>query len=127
MALMVFWLLLFGCLGIVLLIGVLRLESWRKGRIEIAYQPKLALYDRAERVFLGHMVWAVGQHVIIFGKVRLADVITLTPGLNESLKKEAYDQIARQHIDFLLCDKKTTRVLCAIELYDPGAAPKKHF
>lgn len=125
MAVWVFWLLLFGCLGIALLIGVLRFESWRKERIEFSYQPKLALYDRAERVFLGHLVWAVGQHVIIFGKVRLADVITVTPGLSPKLRQEAYDQISRQHIDFLLCDKKTTRVLCAVELYDPAAAPKK--
>lgn len=125
MALMIFWLLLFGCLGIAALIVLLRLESWRRGRVAVSYQPKFALYDRIERLFLGHLVWAVGRHVIIFGKVRLADVITLAPGLNNTLKKEAYDQIARQHIDFLLCDKKTTKVLCAVELYDPTASPKQ--
>lgn len=122
---MVFWLMLFACVGVVLVLGLLRLESWRRERIQVAYQPKLRLYDATERRFLGHLVWAVGQHVIIFGKVRLADVISVAPELKGKLRQEAFDQIARQHIDFILCDKKTTQVLCAIELYDPATNPKK--
>jgi len=121
---MVFWLIGFGVVGSLALLILLKVETWRQQKVAVAYQPKPYLYDRTERLFLGHMVRAVGQHVIIFGKVRLADVITLSQDLPSHLKQEAFSQISRQHLDFLLCDRLTTRVLCAIELYDPQANPK---
>ncbi|HBF07798.1 MAG: hypothetical protein CMD81_15150 [Gammaproteobacteria bacterium] len=126
MATYVFWLLLVGCIGTALLLGLLKMERWRNSSINKAsYRPKSRIYDAIERLFLGHLVWAVGRHVIIMGKVRLADVITLGPDLKGKMRKEAYDRIARQHIDFVLCDKKTTQILCAVELYDPTANPKQ--
>lgn len=125
MAVTAFWLLLFGCIGIAALVGMIRIEKWRHEQGETGYEGRAFLYDGIERLFLGHLVWAVGRHVIIFGKVRLADVVRVPTGLKGKIQQEAFDRIARQHIDFLLCDKKTTKVLCAVELYDPSAHPKK--
>lgn len=122
---MAFWLILFGGCGIALLLALARLEGWKNQRIETGYLPRGHLYDSTERRFLGHLVWAVGRHVIIFGKVRLADILLIPPGLKGKLKQAAFDRIARHHIDFLLCDKRTTKVLCAVELYDPSGNPKK--
>lgn len=125
MAITAFWMLMFGCIGIAALLGIIRVERWRHQQVETGYQGRTFLYDGIERLFLGHLVWAVGRHVIIFGKVRLADIVRLPDGLKGKMQQEAFDRVARQHIDFLLCDKKTTKVLCAVELYDPGAHPKK--
>lgn len=121
----VFWLIFLGCMGIFSLVIVLRLELWQGAHVEGRYRAKSGIYDSVERLFLGHLVWAVGRQAIILGKVRLADVITLDFSGSLHRHRKAYDQIARQHLDFVICDKRSTRVLCVVELYDPAAHPKR--
>ena len=122
---MLFWLGLWGILGVVILLVVLRVEKLPLTKPpEDAYRPKNYLYDQTERQFLGHLVWAVGKHAIIFGKVRLADLLNMNHQLPSKTKKTAYEKIARLHVDFVLCHKKTTKIICVIELFDPGAKPR---
>jgi len=121
----ILWIGLFGLLGVICLLLVFRVEKLSIGQpIENAYIPKMCMYDQIERQFLGHLVWAVGKHCIIFGKVRLAEIMRLNPQLKPAEKKAAYDKIVRMHVDFVLCDKKSTKVFCVIELYDPSAQPR---
>mgnify|MGYP001051833045 CR=1 FL=1 len=118
--------LLFICaFALCVLIGTARFDRWQKKRSTAKYNPRPFLYSQQERQFLGQLVWAVGQYSLIFGKVRLGDVVQVSPGAGRVANKEGFDIIARHHIDFLLCDRKTTQVICAIELYDAGASPKR--
>jgi hypothetical protein len=73
------------------------------------------LLSRGEAVFYRALRAAVaGQYLIAF-KVRLADLVTC-----EAKAWEAGfgHLIARQHLDFVLCDWHTTEVRLAIELDD---------
>lgn len=81
----------------------------------LPYQTRRLLLSRGEAAFYRALRVAVrGQYLIAF-KVRLADLITC--------EKRAWNDgfghlIARQHLDFVLCDWKTTEILLAIELDD---------
>src|SRR5690625_4183210 len=59
-------------------------------------------------------------HLDIHGKVRLEDVIGVRPGLPRNEHHAARNRIKSRHLDFVLVDVTTTRVVCAFELDDPS-------
>lgn len=92
---------------------------------DFPYQKIDTLFSPAERSFLGVLNQAIGEQVQIFGKVRVADVMTPKNGMNHSEWQKAFNKISRKHFDFLVCDKKDLSVLCVIELDDKSHNSKK--
>jgi hypothetical protein len=64
---------------------------------------KTALFTAAERAFLGVLDEAVGQSYRIFGKVRVADVITARDDLDRRTRQTAANRTRSKHFDFALC------------------------
>lgn len=84
-------------------------------RKHLPYQPRQLLLSRGECAFYRALRAAVrGQYLIAF-KVRLADLITCR---EKDWEAGFGHLIARQHLDFVLCDWRTTKILLAIELDD---------
>ena len=110
---------LFSALGLAVVTLILNFDRWYEPKLGYPYEPRSYLYDGVERRFLGHLVQAVGHNFIIFGKVRIADVLKVKSSESEGKRRIAQERIAKDHIDFVLCDKVTTRIICAVELYDP--------
>lgn len=54
----------------------------------------------------------------ILAKVRLADLISVKKGLNNSARNKAFAKIKSKHVDFVLANPENLAVLCAIELDD---------
>lgn len=92
------------------------------GAIGFPYQPAIALFSTAERSFLGVLDQAVGPAFRVFGKVRVADVAVVKPGLSNSARQGALNRVAQKHFDFAVCRVNELNVVCAIELND-----KSHF
>ena len=82
------------------------------------YSKKEALFTPAERSFLGVLNQAVGDKAQIFGKVRVADVLTPKKGMSRSDWQRAFNKISAKHFDFILCDKQDLSIICAVELDD---------
>lgn len=53
----------------------------------------------------------------MFGKVRVADVLTPVPK-DKSLRTTLFNQIKAKHFDFVLCDPTTLDVKAVVELND---------
>lgn len=85
---------------------------------EYSYQKVNVLFSAAERSFLGVLIQAVGENAQVFGKVRVADVITPRKNGSKSDWQKAFNKVSGKHFDYLLCDKSDLSVLCAIELND---------
>ncbi|MBI3837841.1 MAG: DUF2726 domain-containing protein [Planctomycetia bacterium] len=73
------------------------------------------MLSKGEAAFYRALRKAVHGRYLIAFKVRLADLVTC--------KEEAWEagfghMIARQHLDFVLCDWRSTDILLAIELDD---------
>jgi hypothetical protein len=92
---------------------------------KLRYKKLDALFSPAERSFFGVLNQAVGEHTLIFGKVRVADVITPQKGMSRSEWQISFNKISAKHFDYLLCDKKDLSVLCVIELNDKSHNSKK--
>ncbi len=111
---------------IVAIVVVLLMLLLKKRRGSAYPYKKLdALFSPAERSFLGVLTQAVDNKYLIFGKVRVADVITPKEGLARSTWQTAFNKISRKHFDYVLCDKDNLSVVCVIELNDSSHNAKK--
>lgn len=92
------------------------IQSIKKGKIN--YNKRDALFTPAEQSFLRILNQVVNDDVAVFGKVRVADVLTPGKGLSSGNRQTALNKISKKHFDFILCKKKDLSFLCAIELND---------
>lgn len=79
-------------------------------------QPELACFNTLKTV--------AGNEFYIMAKVSLSDIAVVKKGVDQARLKKAGKQ-GKRHIDFILCNKETLAVVCAIELGDATAAGKK--
>jgi hypothetical protein len=73
------------------------------------------LLTPAEQAFHKVLEPLVRNACAISSKVRLADLFSVSPGRGQ---QAAFNKISRKHIDFVLTEPSTSRILCAIELDD---------
>lgn len=74
-----------------------------------------ALLTPAELAFFRALEPLVTPSYAVFSKVRLADLFDVRAGRG---RQAAFNQISAKHVDFVLCDPATSKVLAAIELDD---------
>ena len=119
------WLILVVLALLVLTAMASRLKRHKGSLADYPYQKRSALFSPAERSFLGIVDQAVGDQYRVFGKVRIADVVEPTQGLDASRRQKALNRISAKHLDFLLCAKGDLSVVCAIELDDRSHRQRK--
>ena len=120
-------LLLLVLLGFVVFIflAALKHKQGSAGSIGFPYQPAKTLFSAAERSFLGVLDQAVGSEHRVFGKVRVADVAIVKPGLGKSARQGALNRIAYKHFDFVVCRASDLTVVCAVELNDKSHSSQR--
>ncbi|MDM8516386.1 DUF2726 domain-containing protein [Desulfobacterales bacterium HSG16] len=101
------WIVISLFIVVVLAIVIVKL-SQKQGTqpIEYLYQKIDTLFSPAERSFLGVLNQAVDENTQVFGKVRVADVITPKKGMPRGEWQKSFNKISGKHFDFLLCNKK---------------------
>jgi hypothetical protein len=77
--------------------------------------PRGELLSRGELAFYRVLRAAIGRDYLITFKVRAADIISCG---DKSWKEGFGFMVARHHLDYVLCDFRSTRILAAIELDD---------
>ena len=113
---------------IVVFVVIIALKNKQSGSGSIVgfpYQPAKALFSPAERSFLGVLDQAVGPEHRVFGKVRVADIAAVKPGLSASARQGALNRIASKHFDFVVCRASDLTVLCAVELNDKSHSTQR--
>jgi len=79
------------------------------------YASRETLLTRGEAAFHGPLQEAVGGRYLIMCKVRVADVLTCS----EADWRHGFGgAISQKHLDFVLCEPASTRIVLAIELDD---------
>ena len=120
------WILLLGLVFVVFVVlAALKNKQGGSGTIGFPYQPAKTLFSAAERSFLGVLDQAVGSEHRVFGKVRVADVAMVKPGLGNSARQGALNRIAAKHFDFIVCRASDLSVVCAVELNDKSHSSQR--
>lgn len=78
-------------------------------------QPKETLMTQAELAFFAVLHPIVNASCMISSKVRLADLFEVR---QERGQQAAFNKISSKHIDFVLIESGSSRILCGIELDD---------
>lgn len=68
--------------------------------------------------FLGVLDQAISDKYHIFGKVRVADILTPAKGMSRKNWQIAFNRISSKHFDYILCSKDKLDVIAVIELDD---------
>ena len=84
-------------------------------RQDPSYQSRQFLLTRNELAFFHALQLATNGRVVPFAKVRLADVVACADSQWHGCPGR---KIAQKHLDFVLCDPITSRIVAAIELDD---------
>ena len=120
------WILVVLVVLIVIAIVVAKFAPQGEGqKSEFEYRKVGPLFTAAERSFLGVLKLAVNEEFEVFGKVRVADVITPKKGQQRSDWQRSFNKISAKHFDFLLCKKDNLTPICAIELNDKSHNSKQ--
>lgn len=114
-------------LAVVLLLAVLYTVRRRRRRAPpFPYVRRVAMFSSEERAFLTLLDVAVGDDFRIFGKVRVADVLSVNSGIDPAFSLRAFIRIAAKHFDYVLCYRTNMRPVCAVELHVPGWENREH-
>lgn len=85
---------------------------------DMPYEMGKALFSPAERAFIGVLEQAVSPQYRVFGKVRVADVISAKRGMLPKQRTAAFNRIKAKHFDFVLCRTEDLKVAAVVELDD---------
>lgn len=81
------------------------------------YSCQKYLFTRTELTFYRALQAATQGQYLVFGKVRVADVLKPQTD-NRADRQRAFNKISAKHFDFVLCDPVNLKVLAAVELDD---------
>ncbi|MEX0618613.1 MAG: DUF2726 domain-containing protein [Pseudohongiellaceae bacterium] len=109
-----FWIIVLALAGLLVVIATYLSPSTAVS----AYRLNPSLLSPAERSFFGVLSQAAGDSVLIFAKVRVADVIKPQSRQNKSNWQRAFNKISSKHFDFVLCHRNDLSIYCVVELND---------
>lgn len=108
------WLLIALFVVMLLTLAVLKARNASVSEKDFPYVAEKPLFTAAERAFFSVLDQAIGNEYRIFGKVRVADILSVKKGGG----KGAFFRISAKHFDFVLCRPDDLRPVCVIELND---------
>jgi len=115
-------------LALILAIGVVALTALMSslgGGGKPRYRPVGELMTKAELKCYRRLVAAVDGQFLIFSKVRIADIILPRKGFSKKSWWSAFTKVSSKHADFVICDPRTTEIICAVELDDRSHEKRK--
>ncbi|MCZ2798861.1 DUF2726 domain-containing protein [Vibrio alginolyticus] len=92
--------------------------SGKSGASTLPYIPKDRLLSNAELSFYQVLNSILCDNVTLFSKVRIADIVGIKKGLDAKNRMSHLGKIAQKHVDFVITDAKTSKIIAAIELDD---------
>lgn len=103
-----------------IVLGILKavLAGKNAGELGYPYQAIPHLFTPAERSFLGVLDQVIDSEFRVFGKVRAADVLSVTRGMGRSRWRQAFNRIQSKHFDYVICRASDLSILLLIELDD---------
>lgn len=98
---------------LLLVLALILAASLRRERLP--YSSREVLLSQGELAFYRVLVRALPEHLGIAPKVRLADVLRCSA---DGWKRGYFGKIAQKHLDFVIIQQSSARLLMAIELDD---------
>ncbi|MFL9815422.1 DUF2726 domain-containing protein [Stutzerimonas sp. VN223-3] len=98
------------------LVFYIKQRQFNHPALRMPYQLKRPFFQPAERELFVLLQQAADDDHVILSKVRVADVVEVTAIPRRAPWYQASNRISAARFDFLLCDRQTLDLLCAIEM-----------
>jgi len=92
-----------------LILKLIPSKKYKYKRRDLLTKPELKFFIKLQE-------YAEEQSLLVFPKVRLADI--LKPDERQNRWQAAFNKIKSKHVDFVLCDKTTLEIKYIVELDD---------
>lgn len=94
----------------------------QKAARHAVYDPQSYLFTKSEWSFACVLRKAIRHDWLLMGKVRIADILAVRKRktMKEGEWMRAFARISQKHIDYVLVDPASGRIVCCIELDDPS-------
>ncbi len=112
------WLLQILLLSLWLLLRLRRQPS-QPGNLPYGRGP--ALLTPTQLTFLQTLEQAVGRGYLIFVRLRLIDLVSISTGLDAQASRQARERILNKRFDFVLCERSSREAVAVIELEEGGS------
>lgn len=101
-------------LAVILIIVLLQKE---KPLGNSTYRKKTSVMNESEQAFFASLQKTLGDRYLILSMVRVADFVEINEEAVPYKNRRGFlNRIVSKHVDFLICDRKDTKPLLAIEL-----------
>jgi anti-sigma B factor antagonist len=115
-----------------LLLGavILAVRRWRAGAAEkVSFVRAGPLLSSLEREFRDVARRALAPEFDVHAKVSLADVVRPAPASSPLLRDKALQRLRKEHVDYVVCSRGTSRILGVIDLdtTEPGHHADREF
>lgn len=102
--------------ALLLVIHAMRRVMGSRAASRASYTRQDFLLSPEERQFFSALRKAVGEDYVIFGKIRVADVITPRSVSNVDAAWSALEALGQNHFPFVLCKQSDLSIACALQL-----------
>jgi DNA-directed RNA polymerase subunit RPC12/RpoP len=110
---------------IIVVLFLLFFKTNKAEEVLTPYELNGPLFTPAERSFYGVLNLACEDKAVVFGKVRIADILKPAKGLNRSQWQITFNKISAKHFDFVVCNSSDLSVIAVIELDDKSHSQQK--
>lgn len=85
-----------------------------------SYKSQVFLFTKTEWRFMRALMAEFERDYLVMSKVRIADLLKVRYVKSRKAWWRAFTRISSKHIDFVLVDPGSGKILCGIELDDPS-------
>lgn len=110
-------LILFAMVSLVVIVALLA-SRLNDNSFPFPFEPKNTLFTPAEKNFQNLVEQAMGSDYRVLNRVKLSDVLIIRKGVSQKASQSAAHNAEKKYLDFVLCDRKTMKLLGAIDLVD---------
>jgi hypothetical protein len=110
-------LILFALITLVVIVAVLA-SRLNDNSFPFPFDSKKAIFTPAEKNFQNLVEQALGGNYRVLNRVRLSDVLTIRNGVSSRASQTAAKSAESKYLDFVICDRKSMKLLGAIDLVD---------
>lgn len=110
-------LILFAMVSLVVIVALLA-SRLNDNSFPFPFDSKSAIFTSAEKNFQNLVEQAMGTEYRVLNRVKLSDVLTIRNGVSDKASQAAAKNADKKYLDFVLCDRKSMKLLGAIDLVD---------
>ncbi|MFD2165289.1 DUF2726 domain-containing protein [Thalassotalea euphylliae] len=110
-------LILFALISLIVIVALLA-SRLNDNSFPFPFDSRQAIFTPAEKNFLNLVENALGSDYRVLNRVALSDVVNIRKGVSKKATQAALTNANNKYLDFVICDRKTMRMLGAVDLVD---------